>query len=136
MMENEIKVRIPDPKAFRSKLLSLGAEIRRERHPESNVLFDFPDGRLRETGCALRLRLARRRVYLTFKGPAGKERRFKAREEFETEVRGLREARRILQRLGLRPVFRYAKLRTDLRLDKVTVSLDETALGYFVELEG
>lgn len=136
MRETEIKVPIADPKALRARLLALGAEVRRERHRESNVLFDFPDGRLRSRGCALRLRLAGRRVYLAFKGPAGKERRFKSREEFEIEVRGLRPARRILQRLGLRPVFRYAKQRTDLRLNKVAVSLDETALGFFAELEG
>jgi predicted adenylyl cyclase CyaB len=136
VVEVEIKVRVADPKAARARLLALGATVRRERHRESNVLFDFADGRLRGRRSALRLRLAGRQVSLTFKGPAEASRRFKVREEFEIQVRGLRQARRILQRLGLRPVFRYAKIRTDFRLGKVSVSLDETALGCFLELEG
>jgi len=136
VLEVEIKGRVSDPKAARAKLLALGAVLRRERHRESNVLFDFADGRLRSRRSALRLRLAGRRVSLTFKGPAAASRRFKVREEFEIQVRGLREARRILQRLELRPVFRYAKIRTDFRLGKVAVSLDETMLGSFLELEG
>jgi adenylate cyclase, class 2 len=136
MLETEIKVRIADPKLIRAKLLSLGAIVRHERHRESNVLFDFADGRLRAGGSAMRLRLSGRRAVLTFKGPALHSRRFKIREENETEVRNLRQARRILQGLGLRPVFRYTKIRTDLFLSKVAVSVDETALGFFLELEG
>lgn len=136
MQEVEIKVRIDDPKAARARLLKLGASLRLERHRETNVLFDFADGSLRSSGRALRLRLAGRRVSLTLKGPAQKSRRFKVREEHETRVGSLKQARRILQGLGMQPVFRYAKMRTTFRLDKVSVCLDETALGFFLELEG
>lgn len=136
MREVEIKVRVDDPKAVRARLLKLGAALRLDRHREANLLFDFPDGRLKSSGRALRLRLAGRRAVLTFKGPAEASRRFKVRQEFETKVASLKQARRILQALGLRPVFRYAKLRTEFRLDKVSVCLDETPLGAFLELEG
>ncbi|MDD8025903.1 MAG: class IV adenylate cyclase [Acidobacteriota bacterium] len=136
MLEVEIKVRIDDPKAVRAKLLAMGAVLRRERHRENNVLLDYPDGRLKAGGSALRLRLSGRRASLTFKGPAQPSRRFKVREEFETEVRDLPQIRKILRALGLRPIFRYAKVRTDLRLNKVGLSLDETPLGFFLELEG
>ncbi|MCX6561468.1 MAG: class IV adenylate cyclase [Candidatus Aminicenantes bacterium] len=136
MLEVEIKIRIGDPKAMRDRLLGLGAALRRERHRENNVLFDFPDGRLKAGGRALRLRLAGRRASLTFKGPTQKSRRFKVREEFETGVRDLVQARKIVRALGLRPVFRYAKMRTAFRMGKVSVCLDETLLGNFLELEG
>jgi adenylate cyclase class 2 len=136
VQEVEIKVRVDDAKAVRARLLKLGASVRLERHREANLLFDFPDGSLKASGRALRLRLAVRRAVLTFKGPEEKSRRFKVREEFETRVGSAKQARRILQALGMRPVFRYAKLRTEFHLDKVSVCLDETPLGVFLELEG
>ncbi|MGD0783370.1 MAG: class IV adenylate cyclase, partial [Candidatus Aminicenantales bacterium] len=73
---------------------------------------------------------------LTFKGSPEKSRRFKIRREFETEVRDAAAMRKILKALGLSPVFGYAKRRTVLRWGRVTICLDELAIGTFVELEG
>ena len=86
-----------------------------------------PVNRLREVG---------RKAFLTFKGAPQKSRRFKVREEFETEVRNGRELRRILRSLGLVAGFRYAKHRTVFRKGAVKICLDETAVGHFAELEG
>ncbi len=136
MLETEIKFRAADLERARRELLEMGAVLVRECHREDNGLYDFPSGTLRAARRALRLRTAGKKTYLTFKGTPEKSRRFKIRREFETEVRDAASMRRILKALGLIPVFRYVKRRTELRLGRVTICLDELAIGTFVEMEG
>lgn len=136
MTEIEVKIRIDDPKVWRAKVLALGAVVSRDRHLETNILFDFASGELLQAGRALRLRTAGRRAALTFKGEKRRSRSFKVREEFETQVRDPKETRRILRALGLRETFSYRKRRTVLRTSRLTVCIDETAAGDFIELEG
>ncbi len=136
MVEIEVKLPVTDPKAFRETLLRAGARLEKERHAEENTLYDFRSGELRQKGRALRLREAGRKAFLTFKGAPRKSRRFKVRDEFETEVRNAKEMRRILRSLGLVARFRYGKFRTVFRKGVVKVCLDETAVGNFAELEG
>ncbi len=136
MTETEVKIRIQDPKAVRAKLLNAGAVLSRELHHESNVLYDYPDGALRAGHRALRLRVAGKRGTLTFKGPPQGARSFKVREEHETQVHSPSQTRKILGGLGLRPVFSYEKRRTVFRKGRLTICLDETSAGTFLELEG
>jgi len=136
MTEIEVKIRIPDPKAAREKILGLGAVIARDRHLEKNILFDFAAGGLRAGRRALRLRATGKRATLTFKGEPRKSRSFKVREEFETQVRDAKEIRRILKALGLKETFAYAKHRTVFRKSRLTICIDETSVGDFLELEG
>jgi len=136
MTETEVKIRIGDPRPVREKLVALGAVVCRDRVLEQDTLYDFPDGRLRGARLALRLRRAGRRTTLTFKGTPQKSRSFKVREEFETAVADAGQARKILKALGLRPAFAYAKHRTVLRQGRLTITLDETPAGNFLELEG
>ena len=136
MLEIEVKIRIDNVKAVKDRLLALGAEAVRPRHEEENVLYDFPDGRLRASHRALRLRTTGRQTMLTFKGSPQKSRSFKVREEFETGVRDRSGMRKILAGLGLKPAFAYRKHRTILRKGKLVLALDETVVGNFLELEG
>jgi predicted adenylyl cyclase CyaB len=136
MTEIEVKIRIDDPKAARAKILGLGAVVARDRHLETNVLYDFDPQRLRAGGRALRLRTAGKRATLTFKGEPRKSRSFKVREEFETQVRDPKALRKILAALGLKEAFRYRKHRTVFRKTRLTICIDETSAGPFVELEG
>jgi len=136
MTEIEVKIRIEDPKAARDKVLALGATVARDRHLEENALFDFDPPRLHPARRALRLRRAGRRATLTFKAEPRKSRSFKVREEFETQVHDPKQARRILEALGLRETFRYRKHRTVLRKARLTICIDETPVGCFLELEG
>lgn len=136
MTEIEVKIRIDDPKALREKVLSLGPVIARDRHIEQNVLFDFDPPLLGPGGRALRLRTAGRRATLTFKGERQKSRSFKVREEFETQVRDPKQLRKILKALGLRETFSYRKHRTVLRKSRLTICIDETTVGNYIELEG
>lgn len=136
MLEIEVKISIKDPESIRKKLERAGAVLHRDRHFEENVLFDLPGEVLFLKRTALRLRTSGKKSYLTFKGPKQKSRRFKVREEFETELRDPKQAAKILRSLGYREVFRYSKHRTVFRTKKITVCLDETAVGSFMELEG
>ncbi len=136
MLETEIKIRISDPKAVRELLLARGMRLWRERHLETNTLYEDPMGLLRERHEALRVREAGKKGTLTFKGAPRKSRSFKVREEFETEVKNPKQLRRILRAVGYRPAFTYRKFRTLFRRPRLTVCLDETPAGNFLELEG
>jgi predicted adenylyl cyclase CyaB len=134
--EIEVKIRIGDPKAARARLLGLGAVVCRDRFLEENTLYDFPDGRFAAARQAIRVRKSGKRASLTFKGAPQKSRSFKVREEFETAVLNSGQVRRILKALGLQPSFAYRKHRTVLRQGRLAISLDETQVGAFLELEG
>lgn len=135
--EIEIKLRAPDPESASELLLTSGFSIQRERLHETNVLYDTADRKLREAGEMLRLREAAPRSILTFKG-AGIPGRHKSREELELDLSSARTFEQILSRLGFEPIFRYEKFRTEFGRDDSpgTVTLDETPIGTFLELEG
>lgn len=129
-----------------------------------NTLYDTGDGQLARRGQMLRLRLerpaghahgaSRRRRFakekltnaavLTLKGPvngaeASKPKRYKIREEHELRVSNPKEMPKIFEALGLRPWFRYEKFRSTFSLPgmvRLKLTLDETPIGLFVELEG
>lgn len=136
MLEIEVKVRVADLKAIREQLPALGAVPDKERYHEINTLFDFRSGILYEKREALRLRAVGKKAFLTFKGTPQKSRKFKVREEFETEVKNLKQLQKILKALGLIPVFRYEKYRTIFKKGRLKICLDETAAGNFIEFEG
>ncbi len=136
MTEIEVKIRTESASAGREQLLKLGARLEHERALEKNTLYDFRSKMLTRDHQALRLRTVGRKCFLTFKGSPQKSRRFKVREEFEVEVKNEKQTRKILQALGLIPVFQYEKHRTVFRRDRLKVCLDETSLGVFLELEG
>jgi adenylate cyclase class 2 len=73
---------------------------------------------------------------LTFKGPRQKARSFKVREEFETDAANRGQLKKILKALGLQPVFGYRNYRTIFRKGRLTIALDETKVGTYLELEG
>lgn len=141
--ETEIKLAVRNLAAMRRKIRSLGFRKIRARHFESNVLYDFPDLRLRTARCLLRVRKAGRDWLLTFKGPPAALRDYKSREEVETILTRGKELQAILARLGMRQVFRYEKYRTIFSpksaaqgAREALLTLDETPIGNYLELEG
>ncbi len=136
MLEIEAKLKIDDLDLIRAKLGRSGAVLFKERRFEQNVLYDLPENTLLRKRCALRLRIVGNKAFLTFKGPQQKSRKFKIREELETEVKNPKHMQKILNALGYRIVFRYQKYRTVYRKKKLIICLDETHVGHFLELEG
>lgn len=136
MVEIEVKIRIQDLKEIRDRLEKLKFAVEKERHHEFNTLYDFASGDMFKKKQAVRLRSINRKHFLTFKGAPQKSRQFKIRDEFETEVKSLRDTRKILTSLGLKPTYQYEKFRTQYRLKRLKICLDETEAGNFLELEG
>jgi len=136
MVEIEVKIRIIDIKNLGEKILQLGAKLEKERFYEENNIYDFPSKILYKKRQALRLRKMNKKSFLTFKGHPQKSRKFKIRKEYETEVKNEKQLRKILKSLGFIPVFNYEKHRTVYRKKSLKISLDETSIGNFIELEG
>lgn len=136
MLEIEVKIKIEHLAEVKEKILSLGATLIKERHEHDDTFYDFPSLELRRKHHALRVRKINKKTFLTFKGPEQQSRKFKIREEFETEVKNERHLRKILKSLGFQPVFQYSKFRTVFRNKRLTICLDETPVGNFLELEG
>jgi adenylate cyclase class 2 len=134
--ETEIKLPLPGAAQGRRILRSAGFRIARRRVFERNTLFDTADAKLRKSGLVLRVRQSGRRVVLTYKGPAARG-RHKTREELETELASADAFSAVLSRIGFEPVFRYEKYRTEYSDGTGgIVTLDETPIGDFLELEG
>ena len=141
-LEIEVKLAIRSLQRLRRDLLEMGCKETVPRSLERNWTWDFPGQPLRQQGKLLRVRQFAGRCLLTFKGAARQSRHFKIREERETEVQDPETLGVILGRLGLDVFFRYEKFRTSysLRLRgmrrSVDLSVDETPIGNYLEIEG
>jgi adenylate cyclase, class 2 len=134
--EVEIKLRLDNADQGRQLLDSHGFVLDKSRRLEINVIYDTADHELRSRRCMLRLRRVDDQVLLTFKGPGG-EGPHKSRHEIETHVEDFSACAAIFAKLGYAAVFRYEKYRSEYRrLEEGVVTLDETPIGVFLELEG
>jgi adenylate cyclase class 2 len=98
-------------------------------------------GELRHSDRLLRLRSAGGRWTVTYKGPSlggAAMLMHKKREEIETDVSDGPACAQILAGLGYQPSFAYEKFRTTFAApdEAGIVTLDETPIGNFLELEG
>ena len=135
IMEREIKLSFDTPEQARTAILATGASPLRGRRLQEDFLLDTPDDRLHARRCVLRVRLECGKTLLTFKGPVQVS-DMKLREELETIVGDGLLLLRVLEELGYRIWFRYQKYREEFAHEDVTVALDETPIGTFVEIEG
>ena len=136
-IEVEVKIAVPDLDTVAARLTELGFRPASGRQFESNTIWDTPGKSLRASGEIVRLREYGPRRVLTYKGPS-RPGKHKQREELESDVTSLDPLERIFTRLGLEPSFRYEKYRTEYQRNGAsgTVTLDETPIGDFIELEG
>jgi adenylate cyclase, class 2 len=135
--ETEIKLAVPDVRTARGLLRSAGFRVSKRRVFETNTVFDTPELSLRRAATLLRVRQAGGAATLTYKGPPDIG-RHKSREELELDISDVRAMSAIIERLGLGPVFRYEKYRTEYRQPGHLgiATLDETPVGVYLELEG
>jgi len=154
--EREIKLRVRDEQAVKAALSRLSAKpcgLGNGRVHEWNTIFDTERQDLAKRGQLLRIRRqtpdsesAKVRYILTFKQPSDAEHDghgHKVREEIETEVSDGEALKRIIEGLGVKGWFVYEKYRTTMKLPDseswardLTIELDETPIGTFLELEG
>jgi len=135
--ETESKLAVESTQAARRLLRAVGFTVSRRRVFESNVIFDTPKLALRQAAALLRVRKAGGVSTITYKGRPAVA-RHKTREELELEIADAATMSSIIGRLGLSPVFRYEKYRTEYRQSRGAgmAMLDETPVGVYVELEG
>lgn len=136
-IETEIKLRVADARQAQRLLRAAGYKLLRRRIFEANIVFDTAHLAYRNRGELIRLREVGSRCLLTYKGKPTPG-RHKSREEIEVDIAEAAPFIQILARLGLEPVFRYEKYRTEYQRPRSTglATLDETPIGVFVELEG
>ncbi|MFN7936511.1 MAG: class IV adenylate cyclase [Bryobacteraceae bacterium] len=134
-LEVEIKLPVTHLPTTQARIAHLGWQPVTPRTLEINILLDQPDSSLRNKGVILRLRQYGDRAVLTFKGP-GQEGKHKVREELETSIGDLQTTQVIFGHLGYHPTFRYEKYRTEFTDGAGHLTLDETPIGNFLELEG
>jgi len=138
-VETEVKLRLlQGPERAQALLEQHGFRATGPRELETNQTLDLATGELRQSDRLLRLRSTGGRWTVTYKGPAAGHARHKSREEIETEVSDGPAFAHILEALGYRPSFAYEKFRTTFKTPGETgiVTLDETPIGDFLELEG
>ena len=134
-LEREIKLGFRDAEEAREAILATGATPLRGRRLQEDSLLDTPDDQLRRRRCVLLVRVESGKTLLTFKGPVQTS-PMKLREEMETVVADGLLLLRVLEELGFRVWFRYEKYREEFAHENVTIAIDETPVGTFVEIEG
>ena len=135
MIEREVKLRFDSPEEARAAILAAGATPLRCRRLQEDALLDTDDESLRRRRCVLRIRTEGGKSLLTFKGPVQPS-TIKIRDEYETPVGDGEVLQRVLEELGLHVWFRYEKYREEYSAQNVTIALDETPVGTYVEIEG
>ena len=133
--EVEIKFRVENPRALKSKLQDAGFRLKTKRTREMNTLYDLPGGVLRSRKELLRLRNYGNSWKLTHKS-GGRVTRHSSRVERETGVADGKTMDGILRALGYSPSFRYEKLREEWTVGQGEVVVDQTPIGNFCEIEG
>ena len=133
--EIEVKFLLKDYSALMQKISALRLPCSQERIHEFNLRYDLPDGSLVAQKQVLRLRKDTQ-ARLTFKGPGVMEEDVLLRKEIEVEVSDFDTTNRLLEALGYKVVMMYEKFRANYLMDNLVLSVDETPLGLFIELEG
>jgi adenylate cyclase class 2 len=134
-LEREVKLSFDSPESAREAVTGAGATPLHGRRLQEDALLDTGDNRLQKRGCALRIRLENGKSRITFKGPMQRS-PMKLREEFETLVGDGGLLLHVFEELGFQVWFRYEKYREEFAHEDVTVAIDETPVGVFVEIEG
>ncbi len=135
MLEREIKLKFASPEEARAAIIKAGATPTRGRRLQEDCLLDSADEQIRARRCVLRIRMEQGKSLLTFKGPVQPS-AMKLREELETVVGDGDTLLRLFEELRFSVWFRYQKYREEFGYSDVTVALDETPIGTFVEIEG
>ena len=146
--EIEAKFKVANFRAVRKRLAALGA-VYLGTDLQTDAYYDTPDRALLGGDKGLRIRRTRRlrgpsgsgeksdtRALLTYKGPAGDDKRAKIRREIQTRLDSPDAMDEILSALGMAPTLTIQKKRASYRLGSSLIELDELPLiGRFVEIE-
>ncbi|WP_319580384.1 class IV adenylate cyclase [uncultured Methanospirillum sp.] len=135
MLEIEIKVRVPDIKAVREKVIASGGVLT-ETLTEHDSYYNAPHRDFGVTDEALRLRETGVKTTVTYKGPKDTILGSKVREEINLDIADPKSFDTIITRLSFVMVAVVRKRREYYKYQDFTISLDQVeGLGDFVEIE-
>ena len=137
-VEIEIKVALESVVKARALLRAQDFQVTTRRVFEENLVLDDAERTLYNRGALLRVRRAGKIVTCTSKGPEAQGGRHKRREEHEFRASDFDSALAVFATAGFHETFRYEKFRTEFarRDEPGHVTLDETPIGVYMELEG
>jgi adenylate cyclase class 2 len=149
-IEIEVKIAVASASRARAILRDTKFAVANRRVFEQNLVLDDARGSLKSGGLLLRVRTVGKRApkqtaLCTFKGPAtDTPTHHKQRIEREFEAGNADECLAVFAGIGYHPAFRYEKFRTVYSRPKRKsesgktghVTLDETPIGVFLEIEG
>lgn len=149
-IEVEVKIAVTSASRVRRILRDTRFSVVGPRVFEQNLVLDNARGSLKSNGLLLRVRTSGRRnavegALCTFKGPAKETpTHHKKRVEREFTASDADECLAVFAGIGFHPAFRYEKYRTVFarrarkgeKGKQGLVTLDETPIGVFMELEG
>jgi len=130
--EIEVKIKIEDVEDIKKRILKIKAELFKHRHLEVDEYFDNRN-KLKNTDQLLRLR---DNCILTYKGPQKRKQEMKIREEIELLIDDGNKFKQILEKLGYIYVKRKEKYRESYILGRTQITIDETPMGNYIEVEG
>lgn len=133
-LEQEVKLAYASVEAARHAVQRAGGRLVVSRRLLDDRLYDTHDFALRNTGQGLRIRQDGPHVVLTWKGPP-QPGAVKIREEIESECSDAVTLGAVLGALGYLPRFRAQKYREEYDVNGATVTVDDTPMGVFVEIE-
>ncbi len=136
MKEIELKVIFKNFKDIKKKLRDLKAKKINPKSFEKNIIYDHKNINLKRKGVLLRLRKFGKKNILTLKKASKGKEGFKVREEINLDVESFGKTETILKSLGFFETFSYEKWRENYAYKGLTISLDETKVGNFMEVEG
>ena len=141
-MPIEYEIKLPGERHRLIRALeSIGARPTGPRTLEDDLVLDTSEHEVFRSGGLLRLRRRGDDFLLTLKGPSDEDGVVKARTEVETRVIDGGATLDLFGHLGFQAVLRYQKYRTlyDCPVagcEALAVSLDETPIGDYIEIEG
>lgn len=138
-MEIEVKVHLRDREAFVAKLKALGCELSEPKTQDDTVY-------VRKTGTVedfisndvfLRIRIQNgSKVIFTAKAPITKSAEELVKQEYETIIESVEQARGILKLAGFREAVHIVKTRRTAKCKGYEICIDDVdGLGAFVEVE-
>jgi len=149
-IEIEVKIAVTSAARVRKILRETKFSVASPRVFEQNLVLDNARGTVKSSGLLLRVRTSGKRAasqsaLCTFKGPAKETpTHHKQRVEREFIASSADECLAVFAGIGFHPAFRYEKYRTVFsrrarrgeKGKQGLVTLDETPIGVFMELEG
>lgn len=133
-LEIEVKAYADNLAKVEERLKEMGAVFIAEVS-EKDTYYNHPNRDFAATDEALRIRVADKQSFLTYKGRKI-DAKSKTREEIEVVVSDANSANLILLRLGFKPVAEVSKIRKRYKIGVFEICLDDVeGVGTFVEVE-